>query len=119
MDWTIDWTSAISLLALQAQAPRSLLFSLLPMLVIFAIFYFVLMVPMRKRQRALQQTIDNLKKGDRVLTTGGIFGEVSAVEPTSVLVKIADNVRVRVAKSAIAGLEADAQDAPKVGGSSV
>lgn len=123
MDWTITGSTVckvgVSWLALQAQSPRSPLFSLLPMLVIFGIFYFVLMVPMRKRQRTLQQTIDNLKKGDRVLTTGGIFGEVSAVEPTSVLLKIADNVRVRVAKSAIAGLEADAQEASKVGGSSV
>jgi preprotein translocase subunit YajC len=60
---------------------------------------------MRKRQKALQQTIESLKKGDRVITTGGIYGEVSAIDTTTVVLKIADNVRIKIAKSAVAGLE--------------
>ena len=94
-------------LAFQADAARSPLLSLVPMLAIFAIFYLVLLVPMRKRQKAVQQTIENLKRGDRVLTTSGIYGEVAAVEANTVLIKVADNVRIRFAKSAIAGLEAE------------
>jgi preprotein translocase subunit YajC len=95
-------------LVLQAGNGQSTLLALAPMFIIFGIFYVLLVMPMRKRQKALQQTIEGLKKGDKVLTTGGLYGEVVSVEPTSLIVKIADNVKVRVAKSAIAGLEAEA-----------
>ena len=60
---------------------------------------------MRRRQKALQQTIENLKRGDRVVTTGGFYGEVVAIEGKDLMLKLADNVKVRVAKSAVAGLE--------------
>jgi preprotein translocase subunit YajC len=86
---------------------------LVPMVLMFAVFYVVLILPMRKRQRTLQQQIENLKKGDRVVTNGGLYGEVAAIEPTVVLLKIADNVRVRVAKSAISGLEGDGDKGAK------
>jgi preprotein translocase subunit YajC len=94
-------------LAFQAEPARSPLLSLVPMLAIFAIFYLVLLLPMRKRQKALQQTIETLKRGDRVVTSSGIFGEVYAIEGSSITLKVADNVRIRFAKTAIAGLEAD------------
>lgn len=96
-------------LALQAGDGQSTLVALAPMFIIFAIFYFLLVMPMRKRQKALQQTIEALKRGDKVVTTGGLYGEVASVEPTFLILKIADNVKVRVAKSAIAGLEAEAE----------
>jgi preprotein translocase subunit YajC len=86
---------------------------LLPIFIIFAIFYFLLIAPMRKRQKALQAMVDALKKGDRVLTNGGIFGEVTAVEGAIVHLRIAENVRVRVAKSAISGLETPPQEEAK------
>jgi preprotein translocase subunit YajC len=97
-------------LALQAAGGRDMLVSMAPILIMFGIFYVLLILPMRKRQKALQQTIEGLKKGDKVLTTGGLYGEVAAVEEGSLLLKIADNVKVRVAKSAIAGLEASEAD---------
>jgi preprotein translocase subunit YajC len=80
-----------------------------PLLVIFALFYVLLILPMRKRQKAVQQMVENLKKGDRVITNGGLYGEVAAVIGPAVLLKIADNVKVKVAKSAISGLEPDAE----------
>jgi len=80
---------------------------MVPMVAIFAIFYFLLVVPMRKRQKNLQTLIDNLKKGDRVVTTGGLYGEIAAIDTAVVVLKVADNVKLRVAKSAIAGLEGD------------
>ncbi len=76
-----------------------------PILIIFGIFYFLLIMPMRKRQKALQQLIANLKKGDRVVTNGGIYGEITAIDGAVVHLKVADNVRLRVSRSAIAGLE--------------
>ena len=83
---------------------------LAPMLLIFVIFYVVLMLPMQRQRKALQQVIANLKKGDRVLTTGGLYGEVTAVEGATVMLRIADNVRVRVAKAAISGLEGESSE---------
>ncbi len=80
-----------------------------PMFLIFALFYVLMIVPSRKRQKALQQLLENLKKGDRVVTNGGLYGEVVAVTGATVVLKVADNVRVRVAKSAITGLEPDAE----------
>ena len=91
--------------AFQASGDASVWSSLLLPVVIMAIFYFVAFAPMRKRQKALQQLIDNVTKGDRVVTTGGLYGEVAGTDAHTVILKIADNVRVKVAKSAIAGLE--------------
>lgn len=76
------------------------------MLLVMGIFYLVVILPMARQRKALQRTVEALKKGDKVVTTGGLFGEVSGVEGDKVFLRIADNVRVRVAKSAIAGLEA-------------
>lgn len=95
-------------LAFQMQAPGglrewgSMLF--LP-LSIMLIFYVLVFMPHRKRQKEFQALLGNLKKGDRVVTTGGLYGEVVSVDTASVILKIADNVKVKVAKSAIATLE--------------
>ncbi len=89
--------------------PGKFWLSLLPMLGIFAIFYFLLIWPVRKRQKALQKVIEALKRGDRVVTNGGIYGEVAAVEGGTVILKVADNLKIKVAKSAIAGLEGEAE----------
>ena len=95
-----------SLIALaQGGAAANPLVQFLPIVLVFGIFYFLLIAPMRKRQKALASLVENLKKGDRVVTNGGIYGEVSMIEGNVVHLKIADSVRVRVAKSAIAGLE--------------
>ena len=65
------------------------------------------MLPMQKQRKALAAMIENLKRGDKVVTSGGLFGEVTAVEGPTVMLRIADNVRVRIAKSAITGLEGE------------
>jgi preprotein translocase subunit YajC len=105
-----------TVLALQEPGGGGLLSALgglAPMILIFVIFYVVLMLPMQRQRKALRQVIENLKKGDRVVTSGGVYGEVTAVEPTWVMLRIADNVRVRVAKSAISGLEGEAEKSEK------
>jgi len=88
----------------QASSP---LIQLVPILLIFGIFYFLLLAPMRKRQKQHQALLAELKRGDKVVTNGGLLGEIAAVEEKVVHLKLADNVRVRVVKSAIAGLEGD------------
>jgi preprotein translocase subunit YajC len=103
----IPFAAAWLPVALQASGSQNPLLSLVPMVLIFGIFYLVLLWPMRKQRKALQQMIENLQKGDRIVTTGGLYGEVAAVDGPTVLLKIADNVKVRIAKSAVAGLEVD------------
>jgi len=97
---------------LLAQTPPqpSPLGALVPMLLILKVFYFLLFAPMRKRQREHKKLLDALKKGDRVVTTGGLLGEVTGVEGAVVHLKVADQVRVRVTKSAVAGMQDSAGD---------
>jgi preprotein translocase subunit YajC len=90
-------------------SPQNPLLQLAPLFLIFVLFYVLMIVPMRKRQKAVQQMVENLKKGDRVITNGGLYGEVAAVTGATVVLKIADNVKVRVAKTAITGLEPEAE----------
>jgi len=98
-----------SVLALmQSEAAPSVLVQLFPIILIFGIFYFLVIAPSRKRQKALQGTLDDLKKGDRVMTTGGLYGDVVSVDGAVVILRIAENVRVKVAKSAISGLAKEA-----------
>lgn len=92
----------------QAQGQNPLV-SLIPIFLVFGIFYFLLLAPMRKRQKKLQKMVAELKRGDRVVTNGGLLGEVAAVEDRIVQLKLADNIKVRVLKSAIAGLEGSAE----------
>ena len=77
---------------------------ILPIAAIFLVFYFLVMAPANKQKRKTQEMLNSLKKGDRVVTSGGIYGTVQGVEPEVVYLKIADNVRVKVARSAITGV---------------
>ncbi len=76
---------------------------LLPMLLIIAVFYVLLIRPQQKRQRLLQETIANLKIGDRVVTTGGVIGIITTVRDTSFLIRSADKSILEIARSAVAG----------------
>jgi len=89
------------------------LIQFLPFIFVFAIFYFLLIAPMRKRQKAAQAMIAALKRGDKVVTNGGLYGEVAAVQEDLVILKLADNIKVRVAKSAVSGLEGSAEPGGK------
>ena len=93
-----------SLLFVAAGAASSGLVSFLPLILIGAIFYFLLIAPERRRRKQLQATVEALKRGDRVLTQGGLFAEVVSTEPNAVIVKIADGVKVKMTKAAITGL---------------
>jgi preprotein translocase subunit YajC len=84
-----------------------------PYLLMFVIFYFVLLAPMRKQQKKQKEMLSALKKGDRVVTSGGIHGTVAQVEDQIVWLKIADTVKIKVSRSAISGLtgETDPKEA--------
>ena len=78
---------------------------LLPIVLIIVIFYVLLIRPQQKRQRQLQETIASLKTGDRVITTGGIIGVITAVRDTSFMIRSADKTILEIARSAIAGID--------------
>ena len=80
---------------------------LLPMLLIIGVFYVLLIRPQQKRQKELQQTISQLKTGDRVVTTGGVIGTITTVRDTSFLIRSADKSILEIARSAVAGIEAE------------
>jgi preprotein translocase subunit YajC len=72
-----------------------------PLIFIFIIMYFVMIRPQKKRQQQQQQLISSLKTGDRVVTNGGIHGLISNVKENTILVKVADNVKIEMEKSAV------------------
>jgi preprotein translocase subunit YajC len=78
---------------------------LLPMILIIGVFYILLIRPQQKRQRELQETISQLKAGDRVVTTGGIIGTITTVRDTSFLIRSADKSILEIARSAVAGIQ--------------
>jgi preprotein translocase subunit YajC len=73
---------------------------------IFAIFYFVLIMPMRRKQKKLDELVKQLKNGDRIVLNAGIFGTVVGIEDDALLVRIDDKTKIKVLKSAVAGLQA-------------
>jgi len=96
------------LAAAPAPTPPNALVSFLPMILIFGIFYFILIAPMRKRQKKTQQMLSQLKKGDAVITTGGIYGRIAALDESTntVILQVSEQVKIKVARSALAGLQA-------------
>ena len=79
-----------------------------PLIFIFIIMYFVMIRPQKKRQEQQQKLIAALKTGDRVVTNAGIHGLISNVKETTVLVKVADNVKIEIDKSAITNVQKEA-----------
>src|SRR3989440_11502423 len=81
--------------------------ALIPMLLIFGVFYLLLIRPQQKKQRQLQATIAELKAGDKVVTTGGVIGVITAVRDTSFLIRSADKSILEIARSAVAGVDSE------------
>ena len=90
-----------------AAAPEggSLWVQFVPFAIVLAIFYFIILLPMKRKQQKVQQFLDNLKVNDRIVTTGGIHGQVTRIGDVTVQVQIADKVRIEVAKAAIGGYQ--------------
>jgi preprotein translocase subunit YajC len=74
---------------------------------IILIFYFMIIRPQQKRQKERQKMVENMKKGDKVVTTGGIHGIISGMDEKTVLVQIADNVKVKLDKGSVTIISSD------------
>ncbi|MEK6734571.1 MAG: preprotein translocase subunit YajC [Pseudomonadota bacterium] len=79
----------------------SSLMSLLPMVIIFAIFYFFLIRPQLRRQKQVEQMIAEVKKGDKVVAAGGIHGVITKIEDNIVTIEIAENIKIKASKGSI------------------
>jgi len=78
---------------------------LIPFALILGIFYFVMVLPMRKRQQKVQAFLAALKVGDKVITTGGMYGAITRLSDQSVQLQVANNVRIEVSRAAIVGYQ--------------
>lgn len=85
----------------QPTGGQSSLTSFLPLILIVVVFYFFMIRPQMKRQKDLRKYRESLQKGDKVITTGGIYGKVNAIKDDHILVEVDDNVKLKIDKSAI------------------
>jgi len=92
--------------AANGAAPQGGIVSFIPLILIFVIFYFLLIRPQQKKAKEHQAYLSNLKKGDMVVTSGGLHGEITGLTDTVVTLEIADNIRVKVSRQHILGSKA-------------
>jgi preprotein translocase subunit YajC len=78
----------------------------LPMLIVMGIFYVMLILPQQRQRKKTQAMLQALKSGDKVITSSGIYGVVNGIDGDTIILKIADQVKIRIARSAIAQVEA-------------
>ena len=85
----------------------------LPLILIMVIFYFLMIMPAQRRQKKVAEMLKDLKTGDKVITNGGIYGTIAGLEPDSVQLRIAEQVKIKVSRSAIAGLQTEEKEVGK------
>ena len=77
----------------------------LPFAIILGIFYFLILLPMKRRQKKIQEFQENLKVGDKIVTTGGVYGKITRVTDKTLQLEIADRVRIELSRAAVAGYQ--------------
>jgi preprotein translocase subunit YajC len=93
----------------QASSPGGIAL-FLPLVLIMVIFYFLMILPAQRRQKKVSQMLRELKNGDKVITNGGIYGTIVGLEDDSVQLRIAEQVKIKISRSAIAGLQAESKE---------
>lgn len=96
-----------------AEAGPPMWYTLMFYVAIFAILYFLLLRPQMKQQKEQRNLINNLKKGDKVITSGGLWGEIDVVEDRTIRLKLNDKTKVVVSRSAISGFQGPTENASK------
>jgi preprotein translocase subunit YajC len=99
--------SANLALALLAQGQPGGIALFLPLILIMVIFYFLMILPAQRRQKKVNEMLGALKNGDKVITNGGIYGTIVGLEGDTVQLRIAEQVKMKVARNAIAGMQAE------------
>ena len=93
-----------------SQGAGGMIGSLVPLVLIFVIFYFLLIRPQQKRAKEHKKMLEELKKGDKVVTSGGIYGVIESVGTSTVTLKISENVKVKFGKAYVASLRATSDE---------
>jgi preprotein translocase subunit YajC len=110
--------SFILAMAAPSQGAPSALVQLLPFALVLAIFYFIILLPMKRRQQKVADFLSSLKVGDQVVTSGGIYGTITRVGDQALQIQIAERVRIDVSRNAIVGYQGQAPVAPESSGTS-
>jgi preprotein translocase subunit YajC len=105
-------------MAAPSQGAPSAWVQLLPFALVLAIFYFIILMPMKRRQQKVAAFLEGLKEGDKVVTSGGIYGTITKVGDQALQLQIADRVRIDVSRNAIVGYQGQAPVATEGSGSS-
>jgi len=105
---TMSLRTSELLAATSVQAAPSGIALFLPLILIMVIFYFLMILPAQRRQKKVTDMLKALKTGDKVITNGGIYGTIVGLEDEAVQLRVAEQVKMKVARSAIAGLQAEA-----------
>ena len=98
--------SFATLLMWQAGGASGFSTFLLPLLLMFGIMYFLVIMPQQRQRKKVQEMLGAIKNGDKVITTSGIYGTINGFDGDTVILKIADNVKIRVSRAAIGQVEA-------------
>ena len=105
-------------MAAPSQGAPSALVQLLPFALVLAIFYFIILLPMKRKQQKVADFLGSLKEGDKVVTSGGIYGTITRINDQALQLQIAERVRVDVSRNAIVGYQGQEPVAPEGTGSS-
>jgi preprotein translocase subunit YajC len=93
-----------------ASSPTSFVTTLIPFALIIAVFYFLIIRPQNKKQKETQKMLSALKKGDKIVTIGGLHGTIQSVKESTVIVRVDDNVKLEFNRSAVSGVQAAAKE---------
>jgi preprotein translocase subunit YajC len=99
------------------QGQASGLVQFVPFALILAIFYFLILMPMKRRQKKIQEFQESLKVGDKIVTTGGIYGQITRISDKSIQLQVADKVRIEIARAAVGGYQGQDPIVPDSGSS--
>jgi preprotein translocase subunit YajC len=98
---------------LQTAEPTSILNLALPLLLVFGIYYFIVILPANRSRKKVQEMIDNLKIGDKIVTNSGIYGTIAGLKDDRIQVRVAENVKIEMARSAVTSLQYPESDQSK------
>jgi preprotein translocase subunit YajC len=97
-----------------ASGPLGSLGAFLPLIAIFGIFYFLIIRPQNKKQKETQKMLAALKKGDKIVTIGGIHGVIQSVKESTVIVRVDDNTKLEFSRSAVSNIESPGKEEKKI-----
>jgi len=110
--WDLGFPMVLAMGTPQGGAPSAWV-QLMPFVLVVGIFYFVILLPMKRRQQKVQAFLAALKVGDRIVTSGGLFGTITRIGEASIQVQVANNVRVEMSRNAVVGYQGQEPVAPE------